>query len=423
MSDHDALLAAICAAPEEDTPRLALADWLEENERPAHAAFVRDQVELARTPPWEPFAVRCRWHQPETLTGQPFRDTLPTVDGFHLEWPGSPFHRGFGWWLNVRSVGLWGELSAPLLRRAPLGALTLFGATLDDWMRFAESPVLPNLRKLHFVSSPIEPLRVLRRVPAALGLTDLHFGRASGAGMPFVIEELMQSPLARVLRGLHFHVGYEALEDFIDALNSDPDSRLERLSFSVMGLTADHVRRLFDGPAVRHLTELDLRDNPLGSDGTAELARALKPGVRVLNARKTGAAGRGLEALIVDSAGVRDVRHLDVSHNPLTPRLARVFSRSALLPNLRAVNFSSCRIGERSLYHLTRAKFWHNLVEIELRDNPIPRSGVKYLLDSPVPPELTALVLDANQLGSDVEAELRRKFGTAVVFKEGVRGF
>jgi uncharacterized protein (TIGR02996 family) len=52
MTDHDALLAAICAEPDEDTPRLAYADFLEENDRPEQAAFVRAQIELARTPAW-----------------------------------------------------------------------------------------------------------------------------------------------------------------------------------------------------------------------------------------------------------------------------------------------------------------------------------------------------------------------------------
>ncbi|MBY0457976.1 MAG: TIGR02996 domain-containing protein, partial [Gemmataceae bacterium] len=31
MTDRDALLAAICANPAEDTPRLAFADWLDEH--------------------------------------------------------------------------------------------------------------------------------------------------------------------------------------------------------------------------------------------------------------------------------------------------------------------------------------------------------------------------------------------------------
>ncbi len=49
MSDEAALLAAIAAHPEEDTPRLMFADWLEENGRPAaRAEFIRVQVEIAQ---------------------------------------------------------------------------------------------------------------------------------------------------------------------------------------------------------------------------------------------------------------------------------------------------------------------------------------------------------------------------------------
>src|SRR5262245_34788864 len=53
MSDQAALLAAICANPEEDTPRLAYADWLDERGRRedrVRAAFIRSQIELARLP-------------------------------------------------------------------------------------------------------------------------------------------------------------------------------------------------------------------------------------------------------------------------------------------------------------------------------------------------------------------------------------
>src|SRR5207248_10529310 len=53
MSDERALLAAICAEPEEDTPRLAYADWLDEHGGPpeqARAAFIRTQIERFRLP-------------------------------------------------------------------------------------------------------------------------------------------------------------------------------------------------------------------------------------------------------------------------------------------------------------------------------------------------------------------------------------
>src|SRR5262245_36955447 len=47
MSDESAFLAAIAAYPDEDTPRLAFADWLDEHDDPNRAAFIRTQLELA----------------------------------------------------------------------------------------------------------------------------------------------------------------------------------------------------------------------------------------------------------------------------------------------------------------------------------------------------------------------------------------
>ena len=49
-TDRDALYRAICAQPDEDTPRLAFADLLDEEGEPDRARFVRTQVELARVP-------------------------------------------------------------------------------------------------------------------------------------------------------------------------------------------------------------------------------------------------------------------------------------------------------------------------------------------------------------------------------------
>jgi uncharacterized protein (TIGR02996 family) len=48
MSDEDAFLRAICEQPDEDTPRLAFADWLDEHDRPERAEFIRVQCERAR---------------------------------------------------------------------------------------------------------------------------------------------------------------------------------------------------------------------------------------------------------------------------------------------------------------------------------------------------------------------------------------
>jgi uncharacterized protein (TIGR02996 family) len=54
MSDRAAFVAAIRAEPEEDTPRLAMADWLDEHDEPVRAEFIRVQCELARRwPNWD----------------------------------------------------------------------------------------------------------------------------------------------------------------------------------------------------------------------------------------------------------------------------------------------------------------------------------------------------------------------------------
>lgn len=48
MSDRAALLAAIKAFPEADTPRLVFADWLDEHGESERAEFIRDGVAAAR---------------------------------------------------------------------------------------------------------------------------------------------------------------------------------------------------------------------------------------------------------------------------------------------------------------------------------------------------------------------------------------
>ncbi len=50
MSDKEALLAAIGLHPDEDTPRLAYADWLDEHGDASRARFIRAQCELATLP-------------------------------------------------------------------------------------------------------------------------------------------------------------------------------------------------------------------------------------------------------------------------------------------------------------------------------------------------------------------------------------
>ena len=51
MNDGAALIKAIITNPDEDTPRLVYADWLEENGQALRAEFIRLQIKLAATDP------------------------------------------------------------------------------------------------------------------------------------------------------------------------------------------------------------------------------------------------------------------------------------------------------------------------------------------------------------------------------------
>jgi uncharacterized protein (TIGR02996 family) len=415
MTDHDALLAAICAAPDDDTPRLVLADWYEENDRPHQAQFIRMQIELARTPVWEPLAVACRWRHPDWVKGHTFRNTLPPLDGFKLEWPAMPFHRGFGYRLNIRSVVDWAEQEADIVGRVPVGELSLWTATWDQWRTFAASPLVAQLRQVHFMTNPIEPLRVLRETPAAQGIRDIYFERSSGAGMPMVVADLLASPLGASIQGLHFRMGHDWLGVLLEILPERAPVQLQRLSFSNIGLADHALRDLLQLPMIQHLEALTLAANPLGQLGWRDLAEHLPPTLQVLDLSDTTVRGSGMDAL-AGSPRMNNLRWLKLSRNPLTPRAARSLSRSPHLQGLRSLDLSHCQIAERELYHLTRAKFWQHLVELDLRSNPIPAGGLRHLLDAAVPENLTALVLPEAQFGKTAREELQKKYGESVRF-------
>lgn len=54
MTDRDALLAAILSDPNDDTPRLIFADWLEDRGETERSEFIRIQIELARSQAFGP---------------------------------------------------------------------------------------------------------------------------------------------------------------------------------------------------------------------------------------------------------------------------------------------------------------------------------------------------------------------------------
>jgi uncharacterized protein (TIGR02996 family) len=114
MTTELALRRAVARHPDEDTPRLAFADWLDEQGRHQQAEFVRGQVEYAATPADSPrrreVAFRCR----QLLDAHEEAWLAPRY-AFEGEWG---WHRGFVETFQTTPVDL-GEDDAALFDTHP----------------------------------------------------------------------------------------------------------------------------------------------------------------------------------------------------------------------------------------------------------------------------------------------------------------
>jgi uncharacterized protein (TIGR02996 family) len=419
MTDHDALLRAICESPDDDTPRLIYADFLEDAGEAERAAFVRAQVELARTPDWEPFAVRLRTRQREwSEAGEPFRDSLPPL-GPDVTWHSEPFRRGLGWRVNVSNLRTWAAIAPRLYRFAPVGELYLkAAATRDDWQEFAAGEWVKHFRVIHLEGgSPVEPLLALCANPAVAGITDIHFHRASSPGLPELVEDMLASPLGRGLKGLHFAVGYQSVDALLDSL-VESKAMLERLSFHTMGLTVDRLDRLLQAPICSELLELSLSNDRLESeldDEHPEWPSRLPETLTSLRIENGFLRYGDLEAIAASGAHP-SLRVLDLSRDYNLRYMDELF-QSEFLENLRVLALRNCQLLPEPWRKLVQSEVWMNLVHADLRGNPIGEAAYRRLMQAPLPPNLTALHLDPPEEGERLAA-LRGKYGDTLTVGE-----
>lgn len=225
MSDRDALLHAIAARPEEDTPRLMYADWLEENGEPERADFVRTQVYLAQPglPSGDkPPLVKRNVHY-LTNRVREWQAQLPELTG--ITW--GDFNRGL-----IEEVRATDE--RPVIAHAAdifavPGVHVLRLWRLDDGTALALVPEL-------------ERLRVLRVI--------------GGTGAAPLVA-LFDSPHLHNLTKLDLH-GCRANDALVAAIADGRFPRLTELHLSAHDVTAAGVRALAHSPHLNDLALLDL---------------------------------------------------------------------------------------------------------------------------------------------------------------------
>jgi uncharacterized protein (TIGR02996 family) len=262
-ADEQALLAAIVAHPEEDTPRLAYADWLDEHRRPERAEYIRIQIELARLDDEQP-DTNERYSRLQAREEELAKKYHPawakaeagiTPDRHTHVW----FNRGFihEVWCSVKYFIDHGER---FLRAVPVEMVVLRRAVAANVRKLARTPHFTRLRGIKFFvqeTSAEVAVAFLDGCPLS-GVRSLEF---SG----FVVNNY--PPVARA----RYTPVAEALA------RSTQLGGLGRLGLATAGVGDDGGRALAACTGLGSLRELDLMHNPMSADVCDELRKRFGP--------------------------------------------------------------------------------------------------------------------------------------------------
>ncbi|MEZ4448452.1 MAG: TIGR02996 domain-containing protein [Nannocystaceae bacterium] len=372
--------AAILAAPEDDAPRLALAELLTARGDP-RGESIRLACELEGLAPDDParaaLEARCA--------------ALPSFYFFTGAAPGFPRsvarRRGFVAALSCSAADFvahaevllgdapirdyeanpchgQGALLATCAALARLRRLALPGAGEADRAAVLASPHLAGLRELMVAAQLDGPAAVERLAGETGGLTGLRALAIRGMIAAPACVPLASLAAARGLERLDVagafvpDVGLATLRERLGEARVWPRSiprwsyRFGVLDLSAGRLDAGEVRALLDRGEHRDAVTLVLSGCRVGDDGVARLARSgAFPGLCALQLAGTGLTDVGARALARESVGLERLERLDLGDVPgdggssgaldrsgVSDGLVRELARSPRLPALRTIS-------------------------------------------------------------------------------------
>jgi uncharacterized protein (TIGR02996 family) len=348
MDDHEALVAAIAANPDDDAPRLAFADWLEERGDAARADFVRDQVRLDRTPPGTD-----EHRQLFRRTVDSLRENLPA-------------------WIRP-ACDLFGQPSSwkPMRRSGRGLAVALVGEVprVIDWLAFERGDIGALGGSFHASDDSPRLARLLHMHPVTrLSLRAIH---ASGWNAECV-DRLNQ------IRDLTWIPSFDAMH--ADALFAAwPWNNLQRLTLPRP--TVEGMERLCRTPVARRLDAMKME---LSAGPIAALARF------------------PLDDRLQRMALLR----ADGSDRVATQKAVAALSAMAFRPTLKRLDLAGCRLGDAGLASFARSDVWIRLRSLTLDRNRFGDPGWRDFVRGRRTPELRTLSASRNFLTNDGAARL-----------------
>jgi uncharacterized protein (TIGR02996 family) len=366
MTDRDALLAAITAHPDEDAPRLIYADWLEENDQPELAEFIRVQTRYEHVSHLSAEGKRLAKREKE-LRAQLFGQ----LNSFGFA--SISFRRGFVWSVESGAIDFCAHASALTTDLAPAFELTLCETDEDDLTDVGEMAHCPELHRCVSLNVPCLGLFASEELlgsPYFTNLYRLNFPRSEGGPRLHAIAR----PTFAKLRWLNVSGSNSARGVAkIYPFTCHPElANLEYLDFSNNRMNGDDLQAFTESARAPHLRYLNLARNnfrPFGVSYFLFYNRSQKP---------PALAELDLSDSFDDFTDLsKTAEEPDEDERPLRPYFGRL------------------------------SKLW-------LRNNRITDDGARILAAYSGDVSLTLLDLTGNRIGPTGKRALRERFGADV---------
>jgi uncharacterized protein (TIGR02996 family) len=278
MTECDALLAAVCAAPDDDLPRLVFADWCDENGEEDRAEFIRVQVELTKGVIGKKRVALLKREQ--ELLKEHRAAWTDNIREFTDDFRDEPirFRRGF-----VEDISINDELlerhGDELFRRAPIRTLRM--GDQDGFNDLHKCKHLLRITTLDLTVSRLDSTGgspALFRSKYLANLTTLiarghdDNGHLNAEALEGIVTSKYLSKLGRLDIGHNFMFDNTLSDDFsreteyLLALGNLP--ALTELMLNGLGM-GDVAATLASRPWMSRITQLDLRSNYI-SDAVAQ---------------------------------------------------------------------------------------------------------------------------------------------------------
>jgi uncharacterized protein (TIGR02996 family) len=466
--DERDFLQAILADPDDDSPRLIFADWLEEHGDPERAEFIRTQIELDSIPYLDvrQFCARLRlesiieknierWNSDlpewarkvcETARHQSYRRGMPSV--IHCEardWLNQgnelidkyPIDQvKFGWYGLQSILDKW--LESPLTRRVKRFDLSGQYLTDDDLKVIAASPALSQVEVLELAQNSFGDAGAIALAESLylgnLQELDLYVTGVGPSGFRAITHSTRMPSLRRLIIGQNYSkVGDTEMADLMDSPH-----QYEQLVLSGTTITDQGVEHLCKSPCVARIKHLDLGGNAItgraataiaktaafsqlatlvlgntqiGTDGAKELASSLFLNqLRQLNLLRAEIGPEGVIAL-GQSPILRNLIDLDLRFNSVGDNGLVSLANSQNAPSLVDLKIKKCGVTSDGIAAVAASPMVHQLVRLDASENAIDDVGAKAIAASNHLNNLQLLVLFRNEIGDEGAAAIAKGKG------------